>query len=716
MRYVDGCDLAELVRTVGPLSPARAVSLIEQAASALQTAHDAGLVHRDVKPSNLLIDRGATEAEDFLYLADFGIAKATGSTTHSHSLTRTGVPLGTLDYMAPEQFDGVAGPQTDVYALACVFYELLTGQKPYHGKSAAELMHAHLLVPPPRPSTARPSLHPALDEVVRRGMAKTAAERFTSAAELARSARAALDASGPATGVLRVGPETARELRAREAERMRELRRTDPLRRDTGRHQIEDVPGTEPEAGATTGGGLDDDRADGPTATTGADAARPRPDAPDDAPPERGAARTDAPAGRGRPARPPGDDGAAATADRGDTGEPATVSGPTLAGDTVVDPTEEIHNTTVDVPRPRSRRWQVLVVAAAIAGVVAVVGTVVTVVTRSSPSPAGGAGPTTVAASGSAAAAAPPAVHPSTSALTAVITITVGPTPQGIALSPDDRTAYVANSGANTVSVIDTAGNKVTGELTVPGVPHYVTVSKDGRRLFVAMWADHDSDSDVAVLDLPSGHLVTKLATGTRPYALATAPDGRIWVPNHESADIAVIDPDALTVIKTIPVSQNPHGVAFSPDGTVAYSADHESDQVSVIDTHELKVTTTWPGGNSPHSLAASPDGHTIAVADYGDGKVDFLSAATGAPVRDVPAGTGPQSLTYSADGKYVYVVDNGSDQVASLDAVTGHLDVQTTVRTSPRFVVASRDGTRLFVTDAPETEPGTVSVLSCAA
>ena len=191
MRYVEGFDAADLVKAVGPLAPHRTVALVEQVASALDTAHAAGLVHRDVKPSNLLLDREVSQQlGDFIYLADFGITRSSSS-TRSYSLTRTGALLGSLDYMAPEQFDGVVDKRVDIYALTCVFFELLTGKKPYHGAGLPALMHAHVNVAPPEPSGFNPDLGTAFDDVIRRGMAKNPVDRFHSAGELAAAARRA---------------------------------------------------------------------------------------------------------------------------------------------------------------------------------------------------------------------------------------------------------------------------------------------------------------------------------------------------------------------------------------------------------------------------------------------------------------------------------------------------------------------------------------------
>ncbi len=187
MRFVDGLDLHDLIRRSAPLAPTRSVAILGQLASALDAAHAVGLVHRDVKPSNVLID--GTVA-DFCYLADFGITRL-ATTQRSHSLTRTGALLGSLDYMAPEQFDGAITRQSDIYALTCVFFEMLTGAKPYAGEGIAALMHSHLKIPPPLPSARNPAAA-MFDEIVARGMTKVPEDRFATAGELAMAAQEAI--------------------------------------------------------------------------------------------------------------------------------------------------------------------------------------------------------------------------------------------------------------------------------------------------------------------------------------------------------------------------------------------------------------------------------------------------------------------------------------------------------------------------------------------
>ena len=181
MRLVEGRDLQEVLAD-GPLPPARTVEIVGQVAKALQAAHQVGLVHRDVKPSNILLDR-----DDFAYLIDFGIADDVTAT----KLTNTGVLVGTLAYMAPERFTtGRADVGADVYSLACVLHECLTGVQPYPGDSAEQQISGHLTLDPPKPSRLNPSIPAAFDEVIARGMAKQPTARFSSASELARAATA----------------------------------------------------------------------------------------------------------------------------------------------------------------------------------------------------------------------------------------------------------------------------------------------------------------------------------------------------------------------------------------------------------------------------------------------------------------------------------------------------------------------------------------------
>ncbi|HEY1841405.1 MAG TPA: serine/threonine-protein kinase PknD [Mycobacterium sp.] len=196
MRLIEGTNLQSILDD-GPLPPARAVRIIEQIAKALQAAHKAGLLHRDVKPSNVLIDD-----DDYAYLIDFGIALAVGE----RGLTSVGDVIGTFHYMAPERYTAqeVGAPpvdaRSDIYSLACVLYECLTAEHAFPGDSLEQQVSNHLVSPPPRPSQTSPGLSPAFDTVIAKGMAKRPGERYGSAMELAHAARNAVTAPMPLPG------------------------------------------------------------------------------------------------------------------------------------------------------------------------------------------------------------------------------------------------------------------------------------------------------------------------------------------------------------------------------------------------------------------------------------------------------------------------------------------------------------------------------------
>ncbi len=190
MRLVEGTDLARLLDEEGALAPAHAARLVAQLAGALDAAHAHGLIHRDVKPANVLLTRPAPE---HLYLTDFGVAKSVGS---DREMTVGGGWVGSLDYLAPEQIRGEpVDAAVDVYALACLLHRCLTGTVPFPRDDDAAKLWAQVNAPPPSPSQLVPSLPPAIDEVVRRGMAKDPAARYPSAGELAWACAEALGAA-----------------------------------------------------------------------------------------------------------------------------------------------------------------------------------------------------------------------------------------------------------------------------------------------------------------------------------------------------------------------------------------------------------------------------------------------------------------------------------------------------------------------------------------
>lgn len=206
MRYVEGEELRAFLQREGPPSPDRALAIMGQVGAALDAAHARGLVHRDVKPGNILLVAGDDpEGPPHVYLTDFGLTKRTDS--HS-GLTVTGQFVGTIEYVAPEQIEGKdVDHRADVYALGCVLFEVLTGTPPFHADQDAAMLWAHLTQPPPRPSERRPGLPPSLDGVLARAMAKERDQRFGSCREMLAAARAALAAPvSPATTAVPAPP------------------------------------------------------------------------------------------------------------------------------------------------------------------------------------------------------------------------------------------------------------------------------------------------------------------------------------------------------------------------------------------------------------------------------------------------------------------------------------------------------------------------------
>jgi serine/threonine protein kinase len=204
MRYVHGSDLKGVLAQDERISTARLLRLFVQIGDALDAAHLLGLVHRDVKPGNILVssvmEHSGHAHPDHVYLTDFGLTKRTSSL--SGSMTETGHFLGTVDYVSPEQIQGgPVSPATDTYALGCVLYESLTGQLPFNRDDDAAVLWAHLVEMPPPVTAARPDLPPAIDDVVARAMSKAPEDRYDACSEMMRDLEQALAADTDLSGL-----------------------------------------------------------------------------------------------------------------------------------------------------------------------------------------------------------------------------------------------------------------------------------------------------------------------------------------------------------------------------------------------------------------------------------------------------------------------------------------------------------------------------------
>lgn len=200
MEYIEGETLSALLRRERRLAPQRASSIISQTADALQAAHDMGIVHRDLKPDNVMVTRGR-EGTDHVKVVDFGIAKAIGGGDEEQKVTKTGLVIGTPEYMSPEQLSGdVLDGRSDIYSLALVFYRAVTGRLPFQADTAQEVLIARLTDEPMPLHKAAPELEfpAALQTVLTRALQRMPADRFPTPLEFARNVQAAVQHMGPA--------------------------------------------------------------------------------------------------------------------------------------------------------------------------------------------------------------------------------------------------------------------------------------------------------------------------------------------------------------------------------------------------------------------------------------------------------------------------------------------------------------------------------------
>ena len=615
MRLVDGADIRSLLDTNGPLTPERAVHLIDQIAEALDAAHADGLVHRDIKPSNVLVT-----ARDFVYVVDFGIARSIGAARTS--LTMTGATVGTLDYMAPERFSNrPIDCRADVYSLACLLHECLTGTRPFPGDDLPSLMYAHLYTSPPVSSRVVPGLPASLDAVVARGMAKQPEDRYESAGELATAAREALKDRAPPTVVVGF-----------------------PL----------PVPSQRP--AGSNGGHRSVDPLPAPTATA-----------------SPGASGQPAPP-RHRPGRPP----AADPAPRGRRRHPPlvglsvlvalslvalvitlvrTFGGPTLDTATGGEPpaSSAVASSTPAAPASISPSIAVPAVGGSIdvgptPGYIQVApnGRFAYICNR-------GAGVVTV-------------LDTTINQVTATIPIPQGP-PQFVSFSPDGRQAYVSiyndDRTINLVAFLDTATNTVSSTIPVGRRPFASATTPDGRLLYVPI---HD-EGRVEVIDVATATEITQIPVKPNPHWVVFGLDGRrAYTANHESGVVTVLDAATNAIIAEIPVGKSPHSTTVSPDGTRVAVVNYDSDNVSVIDTSTNVVVATVPVGANPQDITYAPDGRHLYTANVDDNSISVVNTTTNLVSARIPIGDSPTSISVLPNGRLAYVTLLKQGTVRMLD------------------------------------------------
>jgi YVTN family beta-propeller protein len=553
MRYVDGIDLAAQLARDGPLAPEQALGIAGQVAGALDAAHTRGLVHRDVKPGNILlaVEEGAVA---HAYLADFGLTKRIGG---ARGLTGSGQVLGTIDYVAPEQVEGgqIDG-RADQYSLGCLLFECLTGMVPFRRDSELAVLWAHVHDPPPEISDHRPALPAALDDVIGRALAKTPGDRYPSCGALVATAQAALGGAAPSGVRHRISRAVGRRVRHRRRRGLGRLTRRSSL--------VLAITATVLSAVLLVAAVL---------------VAR-----------DRGA-----PAGPATPAVP-------LAANQAVRIDPAIYE-PVASVAVATDPAAVVggggsvwvasrRDGTVSVVDPATNRVQVTIPA-------------------SGSGPVGQGGPGLVFASGSLWVAnydqrqvvrVEPDAEP-----TAIIPVRASPT----AVVAAQDAVWVAGwtqSGGGLVARIDTGANQVGETIELRHPPTGLAITPDGQTVWVATAAD----KAVHRIDTAADGVVKQIDLPEAPDQAAYG-DGAVWVTSTKGNAVMRIDANTSKV-KTPPirVGNGPSGIDFGGDRV--WVANSQDGTVSTIDPQTSEVGTLRLGFR-PTAVAVEERAVWVALA-----------------------------------------------------------------------------------------------------
>ncbi|MBB4750450.1 beta-propeller fold lactonase family protein [Actinoplanes lobatus] len=317
--------------------------------------------------------------------------------------------------------------------------------------------------------------------------------------------------------------------------------------------------------------------------------------------------------------------------------------------------------------------------------------------TQSAPGQTAGAAPTGPATEP--AGTQQPAAPPSLAKPVVLEQIRLGREPEGVAVSPDNRTLYVADQDSKDVHFVDVQSKQVSA-VKVPNTPRFLALSADGGRLYVSLFENDFTGNGLAVIDTANKTLVKTIRTGPRPFEPAVAPDGKVWLPIHNGARVEIYDDKTLTEAARISVPPNPHWIVFTPDGQTAFTANHESSQISVVSVADRLVRKNFKVGKSPHALAVTPDGKQLVATNYDLDTVEVYDTGNQRLIHRVVVGKEPQAVMISGDSRHAYIVNEGSDNLSVIDLSTGKVVSTIGVGDSPRVNALSPDGKRLYVTD----------------
>jgi serine/threonine protein kinase/Tol biopolymer transport system component len=619
MRFVQGGDLRRVLAREGALPPGRAAEFLSPVATALDAAHGAGLVHRDVKPANILVDERQGRP-DHVYLSDFGVSKGAIS---SVSLTGSGHFLGTPDYSAPEQIQGlVVDGRADQYALACVAFELLAGHGPFDRDQGMAVLLAHLSEPPPSLVSRRPDLPAAADEVLAKGLAKVPEKRYPSCADFAAAMRAALglapyDRRGTAPipalapdhpPIVIAAPQSSLAKNVQTALSAATATRDSP----PGGPSAAATPATPAPAAVTP---IPADSADVRTAD------RPLPSIP--------------PAGgRVRPTRRRGRIVALATA--GAVLAAAAIAGPLLASSPSPRRPPSPHRSLSAQRSPNARR---------------------------SPGPV----------SSSPAKLITVLADPGPSSQTSIASVAFSPSGAALATADQDGSAYLWDLATEKGTAIFT--DHVNTNLTS------VAFSPSGAILAVS-----DASGNIFLLNIATGKLITTLAlpeSHSTINSIAFSPDGATLAATTDYVSFSYVwDVATGKVIGSFSYpgggSTDPWGVAFSPDGTtLAIGGGNGITYLWNVASRKLTATLTDPGKQPILSVAFSPDGARLAVGDSGDGDILLWDITTGKLITTLtePGNeTGSNLVAFSPSGATLATGNDAAGSAYLWNTATGKL------------------------------------------
>jgi serine/threonine-protein kinase len=600
MRFVAGGDLRLVAGREGALPPGRAAAFISPVASALDAAHGAGLVHRDVKPANILVD-ARPGRPDHVYLSDFGLSKGALS---SAGLTGSGQFLGTPDYSAPEQVSGRAvDGRADQYALACVAFTLLAGAPPFERDEPMAVLWAHVSEPPPSLTSRRPDLPAAVGQVLARALAKAPEDRYGSCQDFAGALRDALGVAPYASAPS--GPDNPRTQTGRPVSPGHSCPPTQTAHRDRTGPGNAAIPAagaltqtvTTAPAPASSGPGTED--------SGGTAAAQAHPET-------AGNRRNDAAA-----AEAPGQPGA------GQPSETAGAADELISAASGPGPAGHVPGKARTLPTwyPRHPRIGV----AALAGILAAAAAV-TAAALANPS----ARKTPAATGHSATPASSTGTRRNTAPPKSTTTITLGATLTG---SGSQGTTSVAFSpGGKTLAAGDNDGSTYLWDIA-------------SRRL-AATLADPGSSAGVSVAFSPNGKTLAAAETDVSGNGITY-----VWV----------VATRTISATLTGPGGQGATSVAFSPGGKTLAAGDNFSNRTYLWDiaTRTIIATLTGPGDQGVGSVAFSPGGKTLAAGD-GNGSIYVWDIATRTIIATLagPGGIG-SSVAFSPGGKTLAAGDN---------------------------------------------------------